>query len=276
MTTLPSLALDERPGRTGPARTGAPLVASTASVALRTVRRFLRTPQLVVVGTIQGAMFLLIFRYVFGGAITTAPPPPARAATSTSSSPASSPPACCSRAWARRPAWPRTSTRGSSTGCAACRSPAWRCPRDGRWPRPRCSPWSLVVTAAIGFAVGFRLDGSLLDGLAALGLCVLFGFACTWLFLVLGLLAGSAQAAQGMALLVFPLTFVSSAYVPVSSMPGWMRPIAEHQPMTVVVDTVRSLTLGHGAGDHLTAALLWCAGLVVVFAPLAAARFRRG
>jgi ABC-type multidrug transport system permease subunit len=79
-----------------------------------------------------------------------------------------------------------------------------------------------------------------------------------------------------MALLVFPLTFVSSAYVPVSSMPGWMRPIAEHQPVTVLVDTVRSLTLGHGAGDHLTAALLWCAGLVAAFAPLAVARFRRG
>jgi ABC transporter DrrB family efflux protein len=135
---------------------------------------------------------------------------------------------------------------------------------------------NLVVTAAIGFAVGFRLDGSTEDGLAALGICVLFGFACTWMFLTLGVLAGNAQAAQGMALLVFPLTFVSSAYVPVSSMPGWMRPVAEHQPVTVVVDTVRSLTLGHGAGDHLTAALLWCAGIVVVFAPIAAARFRRG
>ena len=59
-------------------------------------------------------------------------------------------------------------------------------------------------------------------------------------------------------------------------MPGWLQPIAEHQPITAMVDAVRSLTLGHGGGDHLTAALLWCAGLVVAFALLAVVRFRRG
>jgi ABC transporter DrrB family efflux protein len=230
----------------------------------------------VVVGTIQGAMFLLIFRYVFGGAITTG-----AATTGTGR-----------YVDFLVPGFVATSVLFSGIGAAAGFAEDLDqgfLDRLRSLPIPRLSvltgralaetallALNLVVTAAIGFAVGFRLDGSAAAGLAALGLCILFGFACTWLFLVLGLLAGNAQAAQGMALLVFPLTFVSSAYVPVSSMPGWMRPVAQHQPVTALVDTVRSLTLGHGGGEHLTAALLWCAGLVAAFAPLAVARFRRG
>ncbi len=93
--------------------------------------------------------------------------------------------------------------------------------------------------------------------------------------MALGLLAGNAQAAQGMSMLVFPLTFVSSAYVPVRTMPSWMRPIANHQPITVMVDAVRSLSEGHHV-TSVASALAWSVGIVAVFAPLAVARFRRG
>src|SRR5207248_11521722 len=118
---------------------------------------------------------------------------------------------------------------------------------------------------------------------AALGLCGLFGFAFEWLFILLGLIAGTPQAAQGMALLVFPFTFVSSAYVPVSSMPGWLQAFASHQPITYMVDAVRALSqgpaaetlIGHPPGYLVARALLWSLGLVVVFAPLAALRYRR-
>jgi ABC-2 type transport system permease protein len=141
-----------------------------------------------------------------------------------------------------------------------------------------------LITTAIGFLVGFRLHGSAAQGLAAFGLCVVFGFAFTWLFICIGLFAGSAQAAQGLSLLVFPFTFVSSAYVPVKSMPNWMQPIAEHQPITAMTDAVRSLTLGSShlaglpdsIGHYVVISLLWCVGLVAVFAPLAVARYRRG
>jgi ABC-2 type transport system permease protein len=144
--------------------------------------------------------------------------------------------------------------------------------------------WSLAVTSAIGFAVGFRLHGGLAGALAAFGLLVVFGFAFEWMFITLGLFAGSAQAAQGLALMVFPLTFVSSAYVPVGSMPGWLQAVATHQPITVMVDAVRVLTqgqaaevmLGHGAGDLVVRALLWSAAILVVFVPLAVGRYRRG
>ena len=112
---------------------------------------------------------------------------------------------------------------------------------------------------------------------------MLFGFAFIWMFVTIGLLAGNAQAAQGMALLVFPLTFVSSAYVPVDSMPGWLQAFADHQPITVMVDAVRALclgddaqaVLGHTAGHYVMPALLWSLGLVAVFVPIAVGRFRR-
>jgi ABC-2 type transport system permease protein len=144
--------------------------------------------------------------------------------------------------------------------------------------------WGLLITAGIGFAVGFRLHGSPTDALAAFGLLVVFGFAFEWLFLTLGLFAGTPQAAQGLALLVFPLTFVSSAYVPVETMPGWMQGFAEHQPVTVMVDAVRVLTqgpaaealLGHGAGWYVVRALAWSVAILAVFVPLAVARYRRG
>ena len=96
--------------------------------------------------------------------------------------------------------------------------------------------------------------------------------------------AGNAQAAQGLAFMVFPLTFVSSAYVPVESMPGWLQAFAQHQPITYMVDAVRALTLGpdaqaalgHAAGFYVARSLLWAAAIVAVFAPLAVARYRRG
>jgi ABC-type multidrug transport system permease subunit len=87
-----------------------------------------------------------------------------------------------------------------------------------------------------------------------------------------------------MSLLVFPLVFVSSAYVPASTLPGWLRPIAEHQPITYMVDTVRSLSLGdhaaallgHGTAHYLVPSLIWAAAIAAGFGTLAVARFRRG
>ena len=112
---------------------------------------------------------------------------------------------------------------------------------------------------------------------------MVYGAAFTWPFIYMGLVSGSAQAAQGMSMLAFPFVFVSSAYVPVESMPGWMQPIAEHQPITPMVGSVRALALGdqaeaalgHTAGWFAVRALAWCVVIVAVFLPLATARFAR-
>jgi ABC-2 type transport system permease protein len=257
---------------------GARLGPSTVAVAVRTVRKFVRTPQLIVLGTIQGAIFLLIFRYVFGGAISAGG---------------------LSYVDFLVPGFVTTSILftgiGAAVGVAEDVEHGF-VDRLRSLPIPRSSvlagraladtamqAWSLGVTAAIGFAVGFRLHGSVLDGLAAFGLCVLFGFAFEWLFIVMGLVAGNAQAAQGMSMLVFPLTFVSSAYVPVKSMPSWLQPIAEHQPITPMVNAVRALAggeraealLGHTAGHYVLISLAWTVGIIAVFVPRAVARFNR-
>ena len=141
--------------------------------------------------------------------------------------------------------------------------------------------WCLVITTGIGFAVGFRLRGGPLAALGALGLVLLFGFAFVWVFVALGMLTGDAQAAQGIGFLVLPLSFASSAYVPVATMPGWLQSFAAHQPVTMVIDAVRTLTqgraavalLGHGDGYYVPRALAWTVGIAVVFAALAIARF---
>ena len=257
----------------------ATLPASTLGVAKRGLLKFLRTPQLVVLGTIQGAMFLLIFRYVFGGAIGASG---------------------LSYVNFLVPGFITTgilfSGMGAATGVAEDLEQGF-VDRLRSLPIPRSTVlagraladtamqvWGLIVTAAIGFAVGFRVHGSVLQALTAFGLLLVLGFAFEWLFITLGLFAGSAQAAQGLALLVFPLTFVSSAYVPVETMPGWLQAVAEHQPLTVMVDAVRALTqgpaaeatLGHSSGFYVVRSLLWAAGIVAVFAPLAVARYRRG
>jgi ABC transporter DrrB family efflux protein len=141
-----------------------------------------------------------------------------------------------------------------------------------------------AVTVAIAFAVGFRLHGGLLAGLAAFGLVIVFGFAFEWLFITMGLFAGNGQAAQGMGMIVFPLAFISSAYVPVDSMPSWLQVIATHQPLTYMVDAVRSLTLGsqsqallgRPASYFVVRSLLWAGAILALSVPLAIARYRRG
>ena len=255
------------------------LVASTAQIARRVLLKFLRTPQFMVLGTVQGALFLLIFRYVFGGAINTPG---------------------VSYVDFVVPGFITTGVMFNAMYAAVGMAEdvgSGFISRLRSLPIPRSAVlvgraiadtavqlWGLSVTIAIGFAVGFRLNASWHEVLLAAALLVLFGFVFEWLFLLIGMLAGSAQAAQGFALIVFPFTFVSSAYVPVATMPSWLRGFAENQPMTVMVDSVRSLAegprveplLGHPAAYFIVRALIWSAALIVVFAPLAVAKYRRG
>jgi ABC-2 type transport system permease protein len=143
--------------------------------------------------------------------------------------------------------------------------------------------WSIAITAAIGFAVGFRLHGNVAEALVAYALCLVCGFAFIWVFVCMGLVAGNAQSTQGISMVVYPFIFISSAYVPVGTMPGWMQAVAEHQPVTVMCNAVRSLALGdpapaglsHTTTYWVTFSLIWSAGIVALFAPLAIALYRR-
>jgi ABC-2 type transport system permease protein len=258
---------------------GARLRVSSLVVAERMVRKFVRTPQLIVFTTIQSAVFLLMFRFAFGGAIGTGGSltyvnflVPGFIASS--------------MLW---------SGMGAATGVAEDVEHGF-VDRLRSLPIPRAAVligrcladtvllvWALAVAAILGFAVGFRLTGTVPGALAAFGLCVLFGMAFEWVFIVIGLVGGTARAAQSMGLLVTPLVFLSSAYVPVKSMPGGVRQFSEIQPLTPMVDAVRSLATGaqgralleHGTGYYVGLSLAWAAAIFVVFGLLAGLCFAR-
>jgi ABC-2 type transport system permease protein len=255
----------ELPGR--PTRTPG-LLAAASQVALRALRKFLRTPGLSVMGIVQSAMFLFSFRYVFGGAIHAG---------------------ATSYVDFLVPAYVASIVLFTGGGIAVAVATD---KAEGFTDRLLSLPvsryalvlgrvladsatnvWAIVSTAAFGFLFGFRLPGSWPDGLAALGLCVAYAVVFTVVFLVLGLYAPSAQAAQGMSLIAFVFAFISSAYVPATSMPGWLQPFAKYQPITPMVDAVRALLTGSTSDVGL--ALAWSALLVVVLGPVAVIRNRR-
>jgi ABC transporter DrrB family efflux protein len=257
---------------------GASVIATIATVSMRGVRRYMRTPQLLVFSIISVVIFLVLFRYIFGGAIHLG-----------------------SLRYVEFlvPGFVLTSVLITGTGVAigvAEQVELGSFDRLRSLPVPRVAlaagqvtgetvvvAWVVAVTAALGFAFGFRLHGNVGQALLAYALCVICGFAFIWMFVGIGLLAGNAQSAQGMSMAVYPLMFVSSAYVPVHTLPGWMQPIAEHQPVTIMINAVRSLALGNPAAaslGHTTTywvvlSLVWAACLILIFAPLAAFGYSR-
>jgi ABC transporter DrrB family efflux protein len=136
--------------------------------------------------------------------------------------------------------------------------------------------FQLVVMIVVGLLVGFNFSSSVGEVIAGIALCLLIGYAFSWVFAFIGLMASSPEAANAYGFtILFPLTFVSSAFVPVASMPSWLQPIAEHNPFTYMVNAVRALFLGIPAGNDVWLALAWTVAIIVVFAPLSAWRYRR-
>ncbi len=244
------------------------IAVSAAEIARKVLRAYLRTPSLSVMGIFQSAMFLFSFRYVFGGAIHAG---------------------ATSYVDYLVPGYVATIVLFSGGGIAVAvaeeRAQGFT-DRLLSLPVPRLAIvlgrtladsitnwWSILATAGIGFLFGFRLRGSLLEGLAALGLCLLYGVVFTVFFIVIGLFSANAQAAQGFSLIAFILAFISNTYVPVETMPGWMQPFAHNQPITPMVDAVRSLIVG--SSHDLLLALAWSALLLAICTPIAVLRYRR-
>lgn len=135
---------------------------------------------------------------------------------------------------------------------------------------------NLVATAiviGVAIAIGFRPTANPLEWLGAIGVVSLWILAVTALFAVIGLIAGSPEAANGYGFMLLFLPYVSSAFVPIDTMPSWIQGIATHQPVTPIIETIRSLLIG--GEDRSIGALLWCGGIIVAAAALAAWRFPR-
>lgn len=133
-----------------------------------------------------------------------------------------------------------------------------------------------TVVLVVGLLVGFSFQTGAADVVAGLALVLLIGYAFSWVFAFVGLAASSPEAANAYSFVIlFPLTFVSSAFVPVDSMPSWLQPVAEHNPLTTMVNAVRGLFLGTPSGNDPWIATAWAVGIVLVFATLAIWRYRR-
>jgi ABC transporter DrrB family efflux protein len=257
---------------------GATRSAATLATARRSALQYLRTPQLLVLPTIMGALFLSIFRYVFGGAIGTGGPVdyvdylvPGFIVTTI--------------LWTGMNAPAGVAEDASSGVHDRLRSlpiPRTAVMAGRSFADTALGCWTLSTTTALGVAVGFRTQGDLGRIFVAIAVLIAATHAFSWVFIAVGIVAGNAQAAQGMAsVVVVPFSFLSSAYVPVDSMPGWMQAFASNQPVTAIINAVRSLLLGgtraagieHSTTYWVSVSLLWCAGILVVFGAIATARF---
>jgi ABC-2 type transport system permease protein len=134
---------------------------------------------------------------------------------------------------------------------------------------------STVVVLAVGIAIGFRPHASPLDWIGAAAVLGLFVLALSWLSAVIGLVARTPEGASGFTFFVMFLPYPSSAFVPVDTMPSWIQGVAAHQPVTPVIETIRSLLLGTPAGSSPWQALAWCAGILAASVAAAAVLFRR-
>jgi ABC-2 type transport system permease protein len=134
---------------------------------------------------------------------------------------------------------------------------------------------STVLVLAVALLIGFRPDAQPLEWLGAAGVLLAFVLAVSSLSAALGLLAGSAEAANGITFVVMFLPYASSAFVPVDTMPSWLQGFAEHQPVTPVIETLRALLLGGPVGSHAWTALAWCAAILVLSLAASSALFRR-
>ncbi|AZM46859.1 multidrug ABC transporter permease [Streptomyces sp. WAC 06738] len=132
-----------------------------------------------------------------------------------------------------------------------------------------------VLVFAVAFAIGFRPDAGVGGWLASAGILLAVITAISWVAAAVGLLANSPEAAGGFTFFLAFLPYPSSAFVPVDSMPGWLHGFAEHQPLTPVIESLRKLLLGQPAGSSPWEALAWCAALTVGSMAAAAVLFRR-
>ncbi|MGH9182460.1 MAG: ABC transporter permease [Acidimicrobiales bacterium] len=246
-------------------------VADGSAICARNLRVLVRLPQAVVFATIQPVIFVLMFRYVFGGAIRVTDGPyvdfliPGIFVTTVV-----------------------FGAMGTAVGLADDLG-------KGLIERLRSLPMapSAVLTgrtaadlvrnvfvvalmAVVGFLVGFRVHTGVVAFLAALLLVLLFSYSLLWLFALVGLATANAETAQAASFpIMAPLTFASSAFVPVASMPGWLQPYADNQPVSATVDAARALVLGGPTTGVVLQALAWSVGILVVAATLAVRRYRR-
>ena len=247
------------------------LVTDTMVMAERNLVRLPRNPELALGFTVQPIMFLLLFVYVLGGAIDTGYDQyvdflmPGILVQNMAFGGFVTALGLC------EDMGKGLIDRFRSLPTARASVLAGRCVAD-----LATSAVSIAVLVVAGVIIGFSIDATPLEFVGGYALLLLFVFASSWIFAVIGLSVSSPEAANGIGFtLIFPVTFISSAFVPVETMPSVLQGVAEANPVTVIVDAMRALWLGAPAGDSVWLAVVWCVVLIAIFAPLAVAKYRR-
>lgn len=238
--------------------------------ATRHLRSLPRNPEVLAFSTIQPVMFVLLFAYVFGGSINV-------------------PGYDDYKQFLLPGIFAQTVLFGSTFAAVGLAEDLSKGIADRLRSLPMYEPAVLigrtfadlirslitfVVMLAVAFAIGFRFEGTLAEALAATLLLLSFAYAFTWVNALLGVSVGSVEAANSASFTwIFPLTFVSSAFVDPRSMPSWLEPIARNNPFTIATNAVRALYNGRTAGSDLWLALAWAAAITLVFAFLATRKF---
>jgi ABC-2 type transport system permease protein len=246
-------------------------VLDAFAIAKRNIIAMTRTPQILVFSTIQPVIFVLMFRYVFGGAIHI---PGVRYVD-----------------FLMPGVFVQTVTFGAvQTGVGLADDL-----QKGLIERFRSLPMArsavlagrtladtfrnlfvIILMIAVGFVVGFHLHTNVLELIVAVGVMLLFGFALSWVMALIGLGTRNAEAAQAASFpLMALLVFASNAFVSTRTMPRFLRDYANHQPVSATASAVRALVLGGPTLSHVLVALAWSLGIVAVFSPLAVTRYRK-
>jgi len=135
---------------------------------------------------------------------------------------------------------------------------------------------TILIVVGVGYAVGFRFLNGVGPAIGMVVLAIVLGMACCVISAYTGLAIKDEESVQSFGLIwLFPLTFLSSAFVPISSMPGWLQAFANNQPVTFIIDTMRAWALGLPVGDNLWKSIAWLAGIFIVFLPLAVRAYKR-
>src|ERR671937_1062752 len=246
-------------------------IRDALAIAWRNLRALPRIPQYLVFSTIQPVVFVLMFRYVFGGAIRV--------------------PGFDYVDYLMPGIFVQTSVFGAIATAIGLATDV----QSGLLERFLSLPMArsavlvgrtladltrnvfvVALMTGVGFLVGFHVHTNAAKLIAAMMLVLLFGYALAWVFATVGLVLANPESAQAAAFPVMaPLVFASSAFVPVASMPGWLQPFAAHQPVSVTASAARALTLGTPATSDALQALAWVAGILLVFVPIAVWRYRR-
>ncbi len=253
-------------------------VSDSLVVAKRFLLQLLRTPQLIVFTIVQTVLFLLLFQYVFGGSINIPG---------------------LEYADYLIPAY--LTQIAIFDGFAVAIGMAVDA-KSGLIQRYRSLPMAraafvtgrafsdllrqaalLGLIVGIGYIIGFSFHNSVGNILAALGLALVFGFALFWVFAWIGLAVKDSETAQAAATPFFLFSFISTAFVRIETLPGWLQDFAREQPVSQVTNALRGLTQGapaaalveHSTSHYVITSLLWCAGITAVCAPLAVRAYRK-